>query len=115
MTDLQFTVAKRRSEAITFTLGVEAGEKVTKEAEHVYTFTPPKTARMMMPVLDADDEVSELGMTKATFDWLGDGLSEQDMERIKKRLRDPKDDLDIDTLGTVIQGLSEKVNARPST
>lgn len=116
MTDLQFQVAKRRTQPITFTLGVEPGEKVTKEAEHVYSFTPPKTAMMMMPMLDAEDGMSDLEMTKATFDWLGEGLGKADMERIKKRLRDPKDGLDIDTLGEVIQGLSEKINGdRPST
>lgn len=115
MADLEFTVAKRRKQTITFTLGVEPGDKVTKEAEHVYSFTPPKSALMMMPIIAPDGGNSELGMTKATFDWLGSGLSEEDNERIKKRLRDPKDDLDVDTLSDVIKGLSEKVSGRPTT
>lgn len=114
MADLEFKVAKRRAKPITFTLGVEPGEKATEEGDHVYSFTPPKSAVMMMPVLDSD-EVTDIGMTRATFDWLSEGLSEEDSDRIMARLRDPKDDLDIDTLAEVIQGLSEKVSGRPST
>jgi hypothetical protein len=54
-------------------------------------------------------------MTKSTFDWLGQGLSDEDNERVIRRLRDPKDDLDVDTLSTVVERLSEKVAARPTT
>lgn len=106
MADLEFTVAKRRQQPITFTLG----------DDHEYVFNAPKSAVMMMPVFDStDDGVSELDITKSTFDWLGEGLSEEDSKRIKDRLRDPGDDLDIDTLSDVVKQLSEKVSARPST
>lgn len=114
MADLEFKVAKRRTAPITFTLGVAPGQKVTQQGSHVYSFTPPKSAVMMMPVLDVD-EPTDIGMTKATFNWLSEGLSEEDSDRIMARLRDKKDDLDIDTLADVIQGLSEQIAARPST
>lgn len=114
MADLEFTVAKRRVEPITFTLGVEPGQKATEESDHVYTFTPPKNAVMMMPVFD-NEAATDLGMTRATFDWLSEGLSEEDSDRIMARLRNKDDDLDIDTVAKVISGLAERVAARPPT
>jgi hypothetical protein len=113
-TDLEFTVAKRRAEPITFTLGVEPGQKATEQSDHIYSFTPPKSAVMMMPVIDNED-TGDLAMTRATFNWLEVGLSTEDSERILARLRDPADDLDVDTLAKVISGLSERASARPST
>lgn len=106
MADLEFTVAKRRREAVTFKLG----------DDHVYTFTPPKSAVMMMPLINPEEgEDTGLAITKSTFDWLGDGLSEEDNQRIQARLKDPEDDLDVDTLSEVVAGLSEKVGGRPTT
>lgn len=108
MADLEFDIAKRRTDPITFTLGSD---------KHLYSFNPPKSAVMMMPILEPNPDKAQgnLDLTRATFDWLGDGLSEEDNERIKARLKDPKDDLDVDTLGKVVEGLSEKVAGRPTT
>jgi hypothetical protein len=106
MSDLEFDVAVRRAEPITFKLGGD---------DHEYKFTPPKSAVMLMPVLAATDGNMGVNMTKSTFDWLGQGLSESDNEHMIARLRDPEDDLDIDTLSTVVEKLSEKVAARPTT
>lgn len=100
---LEFTTAKRRREAVIFTLD-----------DREFSFNPPKSAAMLMPVIDAegtDDRV----MLKASFDWLGSGLSEEDTAFILSRLRDPEDDLDIDMVGELIRGLSEEIAGRPTT
>lgn len=142
MADMEFDVAKRRKSPITFTLGgdnvlLEKGysktvaipgrENETYEEEvpevrgvddHLYTFNPPKNAVMLMPILEVDASGSGntgVDMTKATFDWLGQGLSTEDRERVIARLRDSGDDLDVDGLSDVVQGLSAKVAGRPTT
>lgn len=139
MDALEFDVAKRRAEPIPFKLGgdsallraateavpatdqqpeIPAQPEVRGKDDHVYTFTPPKSAVMLMPLIEPGEggaAEQNLAVTKATFDWLGSGLSESDSQRIQTRLRDPKDDLDIDTLATVVQRLSENVGGRPTT
>lgn len=128
MSDLEFEVAVRRAKPITFRLGGQAmlepaapededgksAEAVYGKDNHEYVFTPPKNAVMLMPLIESTGD-SGVAMTKSTFDWLGQGLSEEDNDRLKRRLRDPKDDLDIDTLSEVLEKLSEKVSGRPTT
>ena len=129
MADLEFTVGKRRTKPITFHLGgerlvsvaveedeeagIEAKPEVRAEDDHEYSFKPPKTALMLMPILDGSDE-GGMGMTKATLNWLGEGLTEDENQRILKRLKDPKDDLDLEHLTDVIKALSERVAGRPT-
>lgn len=133
MADLEFEVAKRRTKPITFSLGggnalltpaVEADEEAGVEGQaevrgaddHEYSFVPPKSALMLMPVIDGSAGGDGLAVTKATFDWLGDGLSLEDQKRINDRLKDGKDDLDIDTVSEVIKALSERASGgRPTT
>lgn len=105
MADMEFAVAQRRKQPITFTL---AGD------DHEYMFTPPKTAVMLLPIIQSAEE-TQAGMLRASFEWLGDGLSEEDNLRIVARLKDDEDGFDIEDLGKVSQGLSEKVAARPTT
>lgn len=102
-TDIAFRVAKRRKDPITFTL---EGNK------HIYTFTPPKQATMVLPMLDSEDE---LGAAKAAFSWLDLGLSQEDQDHIIARLKDDEDELDTDTIEEVVTGLVERVSARPTT
>jgi len=103
VSDLAFKVAARRTEPITFSF---------EDDPHEYSFVPPKTASMVLPMLDAD---SDVGAAKAAFDWLDDGLSEEDQKRIADRLRDPKDNLDIPSVEEVVEALVERVSARPTT
>lgn len=103
MADLTFDVAPRRKDPITFDLG---GDK------HVYTFAPPKQASMVLKVLDSE---SDIGAAKAAFQWLDEGLSEEDQQHLEARLRDPEDDLDFDVLEDIVTGLVEKVSGRPTT
>lgn len=140
MADMEFDVAKRREEPITFTLGgnmllekaysktvaVPDSDDTTEEEvpevrgkdDRVYKFNPPKSAVMLMPILEVDNGngTGNVGvdMTKATFEWLGQGLSEEDRNRVINRLRDPKDDLDVEHLSNVVQGLSARVAGRPT-
>lgn len=132
MSDLQFDVKPRSVQPITFRLGGEnallevavpaipsSGSTTTYPErrgrdDYEYVFTPPKNAVMLMPVLEVNDSDLELGLTKSTFNWLGGGLSEEARSRVIARLKDPKDDLDIDTLSEVVTKLQEIVTARPT-
>jgi hypothetical protein len=103
VSDLSFKVAKRRRDAITFDL---------EGNDRVYSFTPPKSADMVIPMLEAE---TEMIAAKAAFDWLDQGLSEDDRAHIAARLRDQDDDLDIDTVEEVVAALVERVSGRPTT
>lgn len=130
MSDLEFDIAKRRTEPITFRLGGEMLISPAKDPseehpdgvpavrgadDHEYVFTPPKSAIMLMPVLDGAGGNLGVNLTKSTFDWLGEGLSDFENDRLKARLRDKEDDLDVSTLEKVVEALTEKVAARPTT
>lgn len=103
MADLSFKVAPRRTEAITFDL---------QGNDREYSFVPPKQADMVLPMLGAEND---LMAAKAAFEWLDSGLSEEDRAHISARLKDPKDDLDIDTIEEVVTALVEKAGGRPTT
>lgn len=131
MADLEFEVAPRRREPITFKLGgdravIRAAEGPSEEfpegrdAERgrddtTYLFDPPKNAVMLMPLMDGSTGSVGLGLTKATFDWLGKGMSKEHNDHLLARLRDEDDDLDISTVEKVIEALSERVAGRPTT
>ena len=104
MTDLTFKVAKRRHVPITFTVEGD---------EHVYNFMAPKTASMVLPMMESAE--NGLLATKAALDWLDKGLSQEDQDRISNRLKDPEDDFDVEALEDVVLGLVEAVGARPTT
>lgn len=99
MTKLSFTTAKRRVKPIVFELD---GDE--------YSFKPPKTAGVALATLDGDDTTA----TKAVFDWLGAGLSDEQHDLLIGRLKDPKDDLDLDTLSEIVKALIEQVSGRPT-
>jgi hypothetical protein len=103
MADLSFKVAPRRKDVITFDLEGD---------DRVYSFTPPKQAQMVVPVMSADNDMDA---AKAAFGWLDLGLSKEDQDHITGRLMDPDDDLDIDVLEEIVTGLIERVSGRPTT
>lgn len=103
VTDLSFDVAKRDRRPVTFTLQGDA---------HEYSFTPPKNVVAAFAFLDGG---SELEVARGTFEWLDAGLSDDDQDRIEKRLKDPEDDLDIDNLSEVVEKLQEYISGRPTT
>lgn len=135
---LTFKVKKRQKIEITFDL------ESPDESTETYHFLAPKSAMMVLPVLeDAEDGSAAM---RGVFDWLGMGLNRWDWQeqqaapttdengavvvvpkempenwqgpqaqRIEQRLRDDTDDLDIDSLSDVIRGLTEQVADRPTT
>jgi hypothetical protein len=133
MADLDFDIPQRSAEQHTFSL--PSRDRTEKER---YTFLAPKSAVLTMPVLAVDvtnDRQSGQASTKALFDWLGAGLTAYDRTQVpdeqraalpedwegpqslhlQERLRDPHDDLDVDTLGRIGRGLLEAVSTRPTT
>lgn len=100
----QFTVARRNTEAIPFTIEGD---------ETAYTFTPPKRSLMVMPILDGSGQ--DTAAIKVLFDWVGAGLPKRQVDKLKSRLRDPKDDFDVDGLEEIAQWLIEEVSARPTS
>lgn len=96
-----------------FKTAAKARTAIEFELDEVsYTFTPPKSAAMVMPLLDggAGDAV----VVKAGLDWLRDGLADGQYEALVSRLKDPKDDYDLPDLEELLEWLVEEVaNQRP--
>ena len=82
-------------------------------SDHEYTFTPPKTAELVLPMLD--DDADDMAAAKAAFSWLEEGMSKADAAHLLSRLQDKEDDLDFEILQDVVEGLTEKVAGRPTT
>lgn len=99
-----------------------SGSRARKPVEFVldddeYVFTPPKVAGLVLDAFngDDDDDTRQRSAAQAAFDWLYDGLPEDDADRIVARLRDPDDPLDLPDLVEVIKWLLSKVSGRPTT
>lgn len=93
----EFTTATKRRKPIPFTLdGTE------------YQFTPPKQAGMVLDFLENGDEMGAL------FDWMNEGLGEDQAAAIEARLKDPKDDFDIKELTDIARWLVEESSGRPT-
>lgn len=104
----QFKVATRRKEPIRFTIDGDPFE---------YAFTPPKQAGMLLSAVtfDPSDAASLVPVVRQQFDWLDEGLGIEQAAHLEARLRDPGDDLDVDTLAEIIMWLTEQVAGRPTT
>jgi hypothetical protein len=96
-------VAARRKAPIPFDLGGN---------DHEYKFTPPKKAELVLPMLDAEDDMEA---AREAFAWLDKGMSEEDRDHLAKRLRDPDDDLDIDHVQDLVRLLVEEMGEDPTT
>lgn len=138
--DIQLSVKKRRPSPITFQLGGERavttpvlgdddqpvldkkGQQVTEVIitadDHDYVFTPPKRAVASLPIIEqieAGEMMTQIELMRSEFNWLGAGLSDEDNARIRARLIDPDDDLDIDDLSELMKLLQGKLAGRPTT
>lgn len=98
----EFVTAKRKAKAITFSIDGED-----------YSFTPPKNAEMVLPVLEATGD-QDIAAIKAQLDWLGHGLAEGESERLTARLKDPDDDFDVNNLSDILQYVLKQVAGRPT-
>jgi hypothetical protein len=93
----EFTTATKRRKPIEFTLdGTE------------YQFNPPKQAGMVLDFLETNDEMGAL------FDWVNEGLGEEQATAIEERLKDPADDFDIKELTDIARWLVEESSGRPT-
>jgi hypothetical protein len=115
----EFTTPARERTLVTFTLDGD-----------LYHFTPPKFSIIAMGIGDLinaisgtaagmDEDSPESGastmaMMRELLDWLGAGLPDDEGQRILDRLKDPDDDLDIDTVLTITLGLMEEAGDRPT-
>jgi hypothetical protein len=92
-----FTTATKRRKPISFTVdGTE------------FEFTAPKQAGMILDYLESGDEIGAL------FDWVNEGLGEDQAKVLEDRLKDPDDDFDIDELTKIAEWLVEQATGRPT-
>lgn len=81
-----------------------------------FAWTKPKNASMAMPIIDAEPgQDREIANLKALFDWIGNGLPDEQEELLEKRLRDPEDDFDVEDLNAIVEILLEEASAVPPT
>lgn len=129
----QFTTEKRQPETIVFSID-----------DDEFHFTPVKVAPAMLPVLDPksrrnrgarpsangdgpsdddgenEDEATatareDQSMTQAAWQWLYDGLPDEEWDRLVGRLRDPEDGLDLQDVVGVVRWLMGQATGRPTT
>jgi hypothetical protein len=81
-----------------------------EDENYLYTFTPPKVAGVVLSVIEGG-----MDEAKAAFDWLSDGLPEDQNAHLIARLRDQQDALDIDDIGPMVEGLMEEMGERPTS
>lgn len=102
----EFSTKSRERRQIEFTLDGET-----------FTFTPPKRAELIMSVI-AEDGLNSKGTDtdsiRDMLNWLGDGLGETQAASLLARLRDPDDDLDLDTVNEIARYLLGQSSNRPT-
>lgn len=80
-----------------------------------YKITPPKTA-MLMQVTDKMQGKDEEDITSDDlYQFVDLMFTKTDATKVKKRLADPKDSLDIDHVMTLLDKLMEAVQPNPTT
>lgn len=101
-----FTTQKRIQQPVDFTLDGET-----------FTFNPPKRSGLIMSVVASvglDRPSSDSDSVRDLLNWLGDGLSEDQADRILGRLRDPDDDFDLDKVNEIARYLLAQSSNRPT-
>jgi len=81
-----------------------------EDENYTYVFTPPKTAGIVLAVVEGGTDEAQ-----AAFNWLSDGLPEDQNAHLIARLKDPKDALDIEDIGPMVEGLLEEIGDRPTS
>lgn len=96
-----------------FTTAAKARTAIEFELDEVmFKFTPPKSAASVMPLLEESGD--EMSLVRAGFDWLKDGLADDQYAILVNRMKDPADDFDLPDLEEIIEYLMEQVsNDRP--
>jgi hypothetical protein len=98
----------------------KAREKQVVEFEldgETFRFTPPKRAELIMSVVSSvglDGRATETDSVRDLLNWIGEGLSEEQSERILGRLRDQDDDFDLEQLNEIARYLLGQSSNRPT-
>lgn len=93
-----------------FTTSAKARTAIDFEIDEVpFKFTPPKSAAMIMPVLDGGGD--DMSFIRAGLDWIKEGLEDDKYALLVDRLKDPKDDYDIEEFQDLIEWLVEMAAA----
>jgi hypothetical protein len=88
-------------------------------AGEVYEFRVPKLYGLMRTVRGLQDNKKQDGMAEVAMfgkieDWLFSATSKADASRIRSRLEDPDDTLDVEHLVEVFQQLVKAASDRPT-
>jgi hypothetical protein len=103
----EFTTTGRPRQVIEFDL----------DGEH-YTFTAPKRAGLIMSVV-ATVGIDGKGSTESDsvrdlLNWVGEGLPDDQGERLMARLQDPEDDFDLENINEIARYLLGQTSNRPT-
>lgn len=82
-----------------------------------FKFTPPKRAELIMSVVSSvglDGRSTEADSVRDLLNWIGDGLSEEQRDRLLARLRDDEDDFDLDQVNEIARYLLGQSSNRPT-
>lgn len=102
-------VSSKPTEVVEFTIGDE---------EQPYRFRLQKVASMILPVMESSngsDGATQIQVTQRTWEWLQAGLQDDGYERLRARLADMSDPLDVGDLGDVVRWLVGKASGRPTS
>lgn len=102
----EFTTKERERQTVEFVLDGET-----------YSFTPPKRAELIMSVVSAsglDRPTTEADSVRDLLNWLGEGLGENQADRLMERLRDPDDDFDLAQINEIARYLLGQSSNRPT-
>lgn len=103
----RFTPKARKVKPIAFQI-----DNAQTGTDDEYTFTPPKLAEGMLPVLEGDGDGE--GMTTAVWQWLRNGLGDDQYAHLRGRLTDPDDHLDVEQVAEITQWLVGEATGRPT-
>lgn len=82
-----------------------------------FTFTPPKRAGLIASVVSTvglNRVSTETDSVRDLLNWLGEGLPDDQAERILARLNDPDDDFDLDTVNEIARYVLGQSSNRPT-
>jgi hypothetical protein len=104
---VKIEVKPRPARKLTFDLGGE-----------IYTFSIPKVYGLIETIKEAQIGTGSGVQDAEAFgkieDWLFSSLSLEEAQRIKERLRDEEDDLDLEHVLEIFQALTKAASDRPS-
>jgi hypothetical protein len=101
-----FTTKQRERQSTEFTLDGET-----------FTFTPPKRAALIMSAIvtvGLDKPSSDGDSVRDLLNWLGEGLGDEQADRVLGRLQDPNDDFDLDQVNEIARYLLGQSGNRPT-